>query len=113
MNILHTETATFTQDSFGIFSWVNGPGTVVNLIFGDLDVGETLTVYIFGKSDLVIGTPTDYVLEEITIPAAASEQTGFQSTPVPMPNDQWAVAVGARVSGGSLDRQFRRVAILL
>lgn len=112
MNILLSETLTLTQDTFAGFSWVYGPGTVVNLVFGAIDLGETLTVHIIGKSDLATGT-TDYLIEQATIPAGASLQAAYQAIPVPMPNAQWGVLLGATISGGSLSRQFTRVAILL
>lgn len=110
---MHTETLSLAQDTLVRFASLYGPGTVVNLIFGDLDIGETLAVGIVGSSDLAAGIPADYVLEQVTIPASPTIQTAYQATPVPMPNSAWYVFVEAMVSGGSGTRQFTRVAILL
>lgn len=95
------------------FSPVSGPGTIVNLVFGDLGTGETLDVDTIGSSDLVTSAPLYYLLEHVTVPASPTQQTAYQATPVPMPTGAWSVFIGVRISGGSISRPFTRVAIAL
>jgi hypothetical protein len=113
VEIVDTQGRTLTPDEWTFFDETDGPATVVHVIFGDLEPGESVDLRLIGTSDLVSGVPDSYVLEQVTIPDIDAHKAGYQTMPVPLPDDQWSVTVALRLTGGSLTRDFAMVAIVL
>jgi hypothetical protein len=86
-----------------------GPGTLVWLVFADVDADQSLQTQVLERADNL----TIFVIEDETVAADVSNQTGFQSTPVPLVNDSWGTMLGVRIVGGTVNHDVNVVAIQL
>lgn len=113
MNIVFSEVRSVDPDTFNTFPggglYLYGPATLVWIVSVDADADQSLRATVFETSDLAPST----AMEDETVAAADSNQTGFQSTPVPLPNDQWGTLLGMRLVGGTVAHDVTVVAIEL
>ena len=68
-----------------------GPGTYVALVHGGIVTGLTLRVRVLCNQPNVQDTTKWYAIEDMTLAAQTDTnvQTGFQSTPIPLPSTDW------------------------
>lgn len=103
MNIVYSNTiADVAPDTFVSFpgggDFIYGPATVVWVVFSDIDVDQTLDVRVYEQSELFAST---YVIETESVPGDASAHTGFQATPLPLPNGSWGTNFAVTLAGGT------------
>jgi len=103
-NVLAGDFATFPLDS--------GPGTFIVHVFGALATGQTLRVRVLCRSNYVQAVGTYYVIEDVTLSPHGGHQSGYQSLPIPMLDDQWSFYVLVELFGG-VDADISYVALKL
>ena len=88
---------------------LSGPGTLVWVVWADIDADQSLRAQVYERSD---GLQV-FSVEAETVAPDDSNLTGFQSTPVPLVNDTWGTMLGVRIVGGTTIHDLNVVAIQL